>query len=71
MREKLKECITECGRWLMDNAEAIAPDVEAMTTMTIRISFEPNEATTFNIDYDAIPLEAAKAWAKANRREQR
>ena len=64
MREKLKECITECGRWLMDNAEAIAP-------MTIRISFEPTEAPTFNIDYDAIPLEAAKAWAKANRREQR
>lgn len=65
---KLVECIKESGRWIEENAESIAPDVEYMTSMTIRISFDPLEAPTINIDYDAVSLEAAEAWAEAQRR---
>jgi len=65
---KLVECIKESGRWIEENAESIAPNVEYMTSMTIRISLDPEEAPTINIDYDAISLEAVKAWAEAQRR---
>lgn len=67
-RGKLVECIKESGRWLEENAESIAPNVEYMTSMTIRISLDPEEMPTINIDYDAVSLEAAKAWAEAQRR---
>lgn len=33
---KLVECIKETGRWIEENAEDIAPNVENMTSMTIR-----------------------------------
>lgn len=66
--EKLVECIKESGRWIEENAESIAPNVKAMTSMTIRISIDPREIPTINIDYDAVSLEAANAWAEAQRR---
>lgn len=68
---KLIECIRESGKWIEENAENIAPNVEYMTSMTIRINFDPMEAPTINVDYDAVSLEAAKAWAEAQRREER
>ena len=67
---RLVECIKESGRWIEENAENIAPNVECMTSMTIRISFDPLEVPTINIDYDTASLEAAKAWAEAQRRTQ-
>jgi len=67
-RGKLVECIKESGRWLEENAESIAPNVEYMTSMTIRISLDPEKMPTINIDYDAVSLEAAEAWAEAQRR---
>lgn len=65
---KLVECIKEIGRWIEENAESIAPNVEYMTSMTIRVSIDPEEAPTINIDYDAVSIEAANAWAEAQRR---
>lgn len=67
---KLAECIKESGRWIEENAESIAPNVEYMTSMTIRINIEPEEAPTINIDYDVVSLKAAKAWAEAHRGDQ-
>ena len=67
---KLVECIKETGRWIEENAENIAPNVENMTSMTIRVSIDPREIPTINIDYDTFSLEAAKAWAEAHRRAQ-
>lgn len=67
-RGKLVECIKESGRWLEENAESIAPNIKYMTSMTIRISLDPEEMPTINIDYDAVSLEAVKAWAEAQRR---
>ena len=69
--EKLVECIKETGRWIEGNAESIAPNVKYMTSMTIRVSIDPQEVPTINIDYDAVSLEAANAWAEAQRRAQR
>ena len=68
---KLVECIKEIGRWIEENAESIAPNVEYMTSMTIRVSIDPEEVPTINIDYDAVSLEAANAWAEAQRRARR
>ena len=67
---KLVECIKEAGRWIEENAEEIAPNVEHMMSMTIRVSIDPREIPTINIDYDAFSPEAAKAWAAAHRRVQ-
>lgn len=67
---KLVECIKESGRWIYKNAESIAPNVEYMKSMTIKINIEPEEAPTINIDYDAVSLEAAEAWAEAHRGDQ-
>ena len=41
-----------------------------MMSMTIRVSIDPREIPTINIDYDAFSLEAAKAWEEAHRRVQ-
>lgn len=67
---KLVECIKKTGRWIEENAEDIAPNVENMTSMTIRVSIEPREIPTINIYYDTFSLEAAKAWAEAMRNER-
>ena len=67
---KLVECIKETGRWIEENAEEIAPNVEHMMSMTIRVSIDPREIPTINIDYDAFSPEAAKAWEEAHRRVQ-
>ena len=65
---KLVECIKESGRWIEENAESIAPNIKYMTSMTIRISLNQEDVPTINIDYDAVSLEAVKAWAEAQRR---
>lgn len=65
--EGLTESIRETGKWISENAEAIVPDVEYLKGLTIRVSFDPEEIPVVNIDYDAISLEAASAWCRANR----
>ena len=67
---KLVECIKETGRWIEENAEDIAPNVEHMMSMTIRVSIEPREIPTINIDYDAFSPEAARALMETQRRVQ-
>ena len=66
---KLVECIKKIGRWIEENAEEIAPNVENMTSMAIRVSIDPREVPTINIDYDAFSIEAAKAWAERRAQE--
>ena len=62
---KLVECIKKTGRWIEENAEEIAPNVENMMSMTIRVSIDPREIPTINIDYDTFSLEAVKTWAES------
>ena len=64
--EGLAEAIRETGIFLEDNAEALAPNVEYLRSMTIRIEFCPEEYPVINVDYDAISPEAVAAWGKSH-----
>ncbi len=68
-QENLVECIREIGAYIKDNAENLAPNVEYMLRMTIRVDFEPTEFPAVNVDYDSVSPAAIKAWGRSNKGE--
>lgn len=68
--ENLVECISEIGAYIKDNAENLAPNVEHLLSMTIRVNFDPTEYPTINVDYDTVSFDAARAWGRSNGRNE-